>query len=323
MSRLAADTSNYTDRVGPAWDSWPALGLALVLPQAISPPPGYPSGRTAEQCRWTLEHGLLLVPYVWKWFALGTDDIRRRLDLLTPFSGQIDHLVLDVEDTSVGLPQLGPRRLQLGLPRGHLERLRRQPPPLLLQRGSTEHLLGASSLQARIDEVAAALEVCDAFPTKSGLKTAVYTGRWFWGPYMGDTSVFSDRPLMPAEYDGVADPTRWSRFGGWSRCALKQYQGSSSLGGVGGIDLSVMMEDYLMAGGQTDEPVQPIGDVDWPWQKRRGEIVELGGQLKLVGEQIRAELERRNAAGRLQAPRRKVLGPLATDVSERGQQITG
>src|SRR6266487_3392431 len=100
--RCGIDVSNYTGAPDARWEAL-AQQIALCAPQAISPPAGYPPGVTRAQVQWSLDHKLLTVPYVWKWWATGTDDIKRRLDLLTPFTGQIDHLPLDVEDTTAGM----------------------------------------------------------------------------------------------------------------------------------------------------------------------------------------------------------------------------
>src|SRR3982751_800118 len=110
MSRIGIDTSNYTGSPDARWDAL-AQQIALCAPQAINPPAGYPRGVTREQVQWSLDHELLTVPYVWKWFGTGIQDVQRRLDLLTPFTGQLDHLALDVEDTNIGALRGGQQML--------------------------------------------------------------------------------------------------------------------------------------------------------------------------------------------------------------------
>ena len=237
--RYGCDVSNYTNAPDARWDAL-AQQIALCAPQAISPPAGYPPGVTRAQVQWSLDHKLLTVPYVWKWWSTGTDDIKRRLDLLTPFTGQIDHLALDVEDTTSGTLAVGHPMFAPVIPPKAGERLRRQPPP---ERRSQHAAL--LPLQSRVDELRDAFELCDQFPTRSGLKTMLYSASWFWGPYMGSTTVFSDRPGWGALYDGRADPGVWTPFAGLRSLAIKQYAGTSTLAGVGNLDLNVLADDYL------------------------------------------------------------------------------
>jgi hypothetical protein len=239
--RTGVDLSNYT---GAPNGSWQALAdrVDFVSPQAIAPPAGYPPGATGSQVKWSLDNGKLTVPYIWKWFGTGLADIHRRLDLLTPFSGQIDHLALDVEDTSIGAMVGGSRRLAPQPPPAALERFRRQPPPVRPQ----GLMASASSLKGRTDEIAAALELCDQFPTKSGLPTMVYSGGWYWHGYLANTTAFASRPNWASLYDGIADPRVWSPYGGWDHMDIKQYAGTSTLAGVGNLDLNVLADDYLL-----------------------------------------------------------------------------
>lgn len=90
----------------------------------------------------------------------------------------------------------------------------------------------------RASIVMQALGTCDAYPTRLAT-TGIYTGAWFWGPYMGGTTQFANRPLWASQYDGVADPAQVTLFGGWSHAAVKQYQGTSALDGQPNVDLDV------------------------------------------------------------------------------------
>jgi hypothetical protein len=58
-------------------------------------------------------------------------------------------------------------------------------------------------------KVGDALAECDAYPTSSGAKAGIYSGRWFWldRRYMGNCTSFSDRLLWDANYDDIADAT--------------------------------------------------------------------------------------------------------------------
>lgn len=74
-----------------------------------------------------------------------------------------------------------------------------------------------------------------------GGKPGIYTGQWWWVPYMDNSAEFSDLPLWDADYDGVADDNDWSHYGGWSERAGKQYSGNP-------IDLDVWHEESLNGG---------------------------------------------------------------------------
>lgn len=89
-------------------------------------------------------------------------------------------------------------------------------------------------LSKRISTVAAALATISA----AGYETGIYTGYWFWTGYMGNTNVFSSANLWDAHYDGEPDPAAdFVPYGGWSNCLIKQYAGTSTLDGVGNVDL--------------------------------------------------------------------------------------
>ncbi|TAJ21558.1 MAG: hypothetical protein EPO65_01305 [Dehalococcoidia bacterium] len=77
----------------------------------------------------------------------------------------------------------------------------------------------------------------DAAVGACSMPAGVYTAGWWWRPYMGDSSAFAQLPLWAAEYDGDAS-TRFTPFGGWNACAMKQHIGDTSLAGIGGIDLN-------------------------------------------------------------------------------------
>jgi hypothetical protein len=110
-----------------------------------------------------------------------------------------------------------------------------------------EDTSASQSFQDRINNVYSNLARLDDI---FDLQTGMYTGRWFWRPYMGDTYAFSDRSLWDANYDHIADPNAFSSYGGWTECAIKQFIGTSTLSGVGNIDqnvLSVVEEDRVRA----------------------------------------------------------------------------
>jgi hypothetical protein len=89
---------------------------------------------------------------------------------------------------------------------------------------------------SRAQAVSASLRAMDLAPTRLGI-TGVYTGAWWWKPYVGNTAAFSDRPLWDAHYDKIANAALdFAPYGGWSFASIKQYAGSQP----DGTDLDVL-----------------------------------------------------------------------------------
>jgi hypothetical protein len=63
-----------------------------------------------------------------------------------------------------------------------------------------------------------------------GIPAGIYTGRWYWVPYLGNTEEFAGWPLWVAQWDQVPDVTVWQPFGGWQQPAGKQYAGGEACG---------------------------------------------------------------------------------------------
>ncbi len=198
---LAVDVSNYTDALtAEEVQALKDAGVGLVIVQAVDPPAGYPAGKTRDQIEVCLAGGLAVDAYVWIWFDMDSSDIQRKLSLLDGLA--IRQLWLDVEDTA------------------------------------------ASKYDAATCEqkVADALALCDAYGTTSN-QVGVYTGLWFWTDrrYMGNTVAFASRELWDAHYDLIPDSAvGFVPYGGWTTPRIKQYQGSTSLAGIAGLDLNVL-----------------------------------------------------------------------------------
>lgn len=108
----------------------------------------------------------------------------------------------------------------------------------------------------RIAAVERDLALCDQWLLNNGLlpNTAIYSAAWYWRPYMANTLQFADRQLWAAQYDGVADASVFTPFGGWTSCRVKQYLGSQP----DGTDLNVLSVDEeaeLNGGGGSEDPV--------------------------------------------------------------------
>lgn len=267
----AVDISNYTDPLTPgALAAWQANDYGLVIVQAVAPPLGYPAGQTRTQVQACLNAGLTVDAYIWLWFDLDIEDIHHKLALL---DGQpIRRLWLDVEDQAASK-------------------------------------YDTPTCNAKVQ---AALDLCGTYPVTGGKPTGIYTGRWFWvNPnFMANTTVFSDRDLWDSDYNGIETTDGFVPYGGWQARAIKQYAGTSTLAGIGGVDLNVLSTQ------EAADLAQPTVD-DAAWQARKDEIVGLAGELQTVAEQIKTAALRRGG------PVRNDVLPLSEAVRARATQILG
>eukprot|EP01103_Thecamoeba_quadrilineata_P011975 TRINITY_DN297_c0_g1_i2.p1 TRINITY_DN297_c0_g1~~TRINITY_DN297_c0_g1_i2.p1 ORF type:complete len:220 (-),score=28.46 TRINITY_DN297_c0_g1_i2:88-747(-) len=72
---------------------------------------------------------------------------------------------------------------------------------------------------------------------KLGVNPGVYASEYMWGHIMGSgCTVASKYALWYADYDNSPSFGGFAPFGGWSKPAMKQYKGSTSLCGTG-VDL--------------------------------------------------------------------------------------
>ena len=65
----------------------------------------------------------------------------------------------------------------------------------------------------------------------------IYTSASKWQEIMGDSAAFSGEPLWDAWF-GHEQIGDFAVYGGWSRCEMRQYQGTTTLEGVN-VDLNV------------------------------------------------------------------------------------
>lgn len=251
---LGFDASNYTTDITPsALASLHDQGYGLGIVQAVSPPAPYPPTRTRDQIQVLLDAGWRVDVYIWLWFDLDVSDIHAKLGLLSGFEGRIRKLWLDVEDTAA----------------------------IKYSQAITEA------------KVSSALEACDAWMVASsqGLAdsnpTGIYSGRWFWFDprYMANTTVFSKRQLWDANYDG--DPhvlTGFNPYGGWVAPALKQFRGTTTIAGIGGVDLDVVTDDI-------NPPAVPARETpeDYPFPDWRESAIAYRGALDQMGQKLQAE----------------------------------
>lgn len=87
----------------------------------------------------------------------------------------------------------------------------------------------------------------------------IYTGAWWWRPYMGDTHLFRYLPLWIAAYlagdrDVSTAPTylTWALPGDWGEALIWQFTSSGSVPGIAGrVDMNVAPDTYVS--GPTEE----------------------------------------------------------------------
>lgn len=87
----------------------------------------------------------------------------------------------------------------------------------------------------------------------------IYSGRWWWEPYMGNTPAFASLPLWDADYTGVPTLTPpYPLYGGWTRRAIHQYDGRGSLAGISPLDLDAVDPALLGENTVTDEQMAEV-----------------------------------------------------------------
>jgi hypothetical protein len=274
---IGVDVSNYTSTLSQGvLAAWKNQhGVGLVIAQSLNPPAGYPPGVTRQQINACAQAGMPVDIYLWLWTNSNvTLDIRAKLAVVDGLEGLIRKVWVDVEDTS------------------------------------------QASVAARIGAARAAFAVADEWCLMHGKPTpGLYSARWYWPTYMGNTQEFGDRALWDAQYDGNPDnEAGWQPYGGWSERRIKQYAGTSTLAGQGGVDLNVLSaaEEAEL----TEPPPAPPVDCDWGWQSKKEVVVQTAGELLSVSDQILAE------ANRPAGPRRSVLRQLANpEVRARAERI--
>ncbi len=105
MPLNAVDVSNYTGPLSQeALARWKALGVRLVIVQAVDPPPSYPPTQTRQQLQACQDAGLPTDAYLYLWATDTPETLQARLKLLDGFP--IRRLWLDCEDAG-GEPQTG------------------------------------------------------------------------------------------------------------------------------------------------------------------------------------------------------------------------
>lgn len=115
-----------------------------------------------------------------------------------------------------------------------------RPRKLWLDEEDVSLVVGNWSVAARINAIQASLIATDDWLAARDMpKAGLYTAQWWWGPKTGNSRQFAARELWTAQYDGVADATVFTPFGGWQSCRIKQFAGSQP----DGTDMNVLSVD--------------------------------------------------------------------------------
>lgn len=109
------------------------------------------------------------------------------------------------------------------------ERVRRDL-PLLREIGATRYWLDAEDVVAGMRQDAYVQDLHSAVAAAGAIPTGIYTARWWWVPYTGNSTAFAHLPLWTAQYDGKADLSAVMLYGGWKSAAMKQYRPHASHG---------------------------------------------------------------------------------------------
>lgn len=64
----------------------------------------------------------------------------------------------------------------------------------------------------RVNAISNSIEAVES----RGYRVGIYTAKWWWEPKTGNSTLFSERKLWFAQYDGIADASVFAPFGGWT-----------------------------------------------------------------------------------------------------------
>ena len=156
-----------------------------------------------------------------------------------------------------------------------------QVPIVWLDCESTGEHDNASGPSQRITELTNCIEAVQ----RAGLDVGIYTGRWWWPSYMGNTTVFSGLPLWHSEYgvgSAPAAPVRVVDYGGWAGVAIHQYTSQFWCCGRNRDANYVFMEDDM-----TEDRVREIIREELGWGQAPPETTLAG--LNRWGNKLEAE----------------------------------
>lgn len=272
----SVDISNYTSPLtDAALAAWKADGYELAIVQALDSA-RFPQSVTREQITRCAASWVATDVYVYPFTGNGPGDARRRLSEIDGLEHLIGRVWLDAEDVE-----------------------------------------GAWSPADREQAVTAWLTDLDVWAAQHGKpRTGIYTAWWWMRDHLGytrdETCPWTDRDLWDANYDGVADVNVFYPYCGFQKAAIKQYAGTSTLHGIGGVDLNAVSEaEAARVRGAPVEQPEPEPSAGGFTSLEADLISRMGYLHGDLVQAFRAEVARRSAGtGRLLAPRRTVLNPL-------------
>lgn len=168
-----------------------------------------------------------------------------------------------------------------------------KPRQLWLDEEDTETEAGWSQ-QQRV----AAIKESEVAAVLRGYSTGIYTSPWWWVPRTGNSTSLRTLNLWAAQYDGIADASVFTPFGGWASCSIKQYAGSQP----GGTDLNVLSTDEEA---ELTKPEEPLPDPSCDQYK---------AALERAVNRVQIELDRKTTAGKSATLRRKVFKEIGSEL---------
>lgn len=288
-------------------DTWPRQpwypqyqAADFVIVQCLEPPPGYPGhdfidpetgkrGYTGVALRQAKSDSKKVGVYPWLWNGLADTrgNILARLATVPPSVPLDMRPFVDVEDTTGGSTVLG----LVSTP--NEQRLQRQ---LQMEPRPLEHsLLGMISLSSRQQDVLEARAAADEWAAPLGLPpSGGYSADWYVNDYLN--GWWPDAWLK-----------WWAAYGVPPGSIIAGDIVAHQYGSVP-VDLDVMLESEIVThhGGE---------ECDWGWQAKKPTVVQAGGELLSVADQLTAE------AMRPSGPRRAVIRTLADGVRQRANTI--
>ena len=104
-------------------------------------------------------------------------------------------------------------------------------------------------------------------------EVGIYTGRWWWIPYMDNSTAFYDMPLWNSYYDEEPDEDGLP-YGGWEHSTIEQYKGTTDIAGQS-VDLNYaknLKEENEMTNEELNQIVQDLNTV----MVKRMVLMEIG-----------------------------------------------
>jgi hypothetical protein len=149
----------------------------------------------------------------------GTPDPNCATSVNNAWAGGMDHVDLYM----FPCPQCGNARGQVQALKNHASGLKFG--QMWLDVEGTQYWLGNQDANRAFFRELAQASV-DIFGSQFG---GVYTNRNQWIPIFGDWHDYSYMRLWWCYYDGSASWSNWSPFAGWTKPAIKQYTGTTSI----------------------------------------------------------------------------------------------